>query len=42
MDIVFDVAQSIMVMHHGKTIVQDRPEEVKRNEEVQDAYLGAA
>ena len=42
MDIVFDVAQSIMVMHHGNTIVQDRPEEVKRNEEVQDAYLGAA
>ena len=42
MDIVFDVAQSIMVMHHGNTIVQDRPEEVKRNEEVQDAYLGAS
>ncbi len=42
MDIVFDIAQSIMVMHHGNTIVQDRPEEVRRNEEVQDAYLGAA
>ncbi|MBW1941406.1 MAG: ABC transporter ATP-binding protein [Deltaproteobacteria bacterium] len=42
MDIVFDVAQSIMVMHHGTTIIQGRPEEVRRNEEVQDAYLGAA
>ena len=42
MDIVFDVAQSIMVMHHGNTIIQGRPEAVKNNEEVQDAYLGAA
>ena len=42
MDIVFDVAQSIMVMHHGNTIIQGRPEEVKGNDEVQDAYLGAA
>jgi len=41
MDIVFDIAQSIMVMHHGNTIIQGRPEEVKGNEEVQDAYLGA-
>ena len=42
MDIVFDVAQSIMVMHHGNTIVQDTPEAVRGNREVQDAYLGAA
>ena len=42
MDIVFDIAQSIMVMHHGTTIIQGRPEEVKGNEAVQDAYLGAA
>ena len=42
MDIVFDVAQSIMVMHHGNTIVQDSPEAVRSNREVQDAYLGAA
>lgn len=42
MDIVFDVAQSIMVMHHGNSIVQDSPEAVRSNKEVQDAYLGAA
>lgn len=40
MDVVFDTAQSIMVMHHGKTIVQGRPEDVRRNKEVQEAYLG--
>ena len=40
MDVVFNVAQSIMVMHHGSTIIQGKPEEVRRNKEVQDAYLG--
>ena len=42
MDVVFDVAQSIMVMHHGNTIIQAEPEAVRQNEEVQDAYLGEA
>ncbi|HUU80375.1 MAG TPA: ABC transporter ATP-binding protein [Acidobacteriota bacterium] len=40
MDVVFNVAQSIMVMHHGSTIIQGKAEEVRRNKEVQDAYLG--
>ncbi|MBW1668594.1 MAG: ABC transporter ATP-binding protein [Deltaproteobacteria bacterium] len=40
MDVVFNVAQSIMVMHHGRTIVQGAPDEVRRNEQVQEAYLG--
>ncbi|MGD2125933.1 MAG: ABC transporter ATP-binding protein [Desulfobacteraceae bacterium] len=40
MDVVFNIAQSIMVMHHGRTIVQGKPEEVKSNSEVQEAYLG--
>ncbi|MBI4787078.1 MAG: ABC transporter ATP-binding protein [Chloroflexi bacterium] len=40
MDIVFSVAQSIMVMRHGATIVQGSPDEVRRNKEVQQAYLG--
>jgi len=40
MEIVFSVAQSIMVMRHGQTIIQARPEEVRRNREVQAAYLG--
>jgi branched-chain amino acid transport system ATP-binding protein len=42
MDVVFDVAQSIMVMHHGNTIIQGAPEAVRKNEEVQEAYLGGA
>jgi branched-chain amino acid transport system ATP-binding protein len=40
MDIVFSVAQSIMVMHQGHTIVQGELEEVRSNKEVQEAYLG--
>ncbi|MDP2968008.1 MAG: ABC transporter ATP-binding protein [Deltaproteobacteria bacterium] len=40
MDIVFSVAQSIMVMHQGRTLVQGKPEEVRNNPFVQEAYLG--
>ncbi len=40
MDVVFSVAQSIMVMHQGRTLVQGTPEEVRRNQEVLTAYLG--
>jgi branched-chain amino acid transport system ATP-binding protein len=40
MDIVFSVAQSIMVMGHGQTIVQGTPEAIRSNKEVQEAYLG--
>ncbi|MGD2272402.1 MAG: ABC transporter ATP-binding protein [Desulfobacterales bacterium] len=40
MDVVFNVAQSIMVMRHGGTIIQGKPEAVKLNSEVQEAYLG--
>ena len=40
MEIVFSIAQSIMVMHQGRTLIQERPEEVRQNKEVQDAYLG--
>jgi branched-chain amino acid transport system ATP-binding protein len=40
MDIVFSIAQSIMVMRHGRTIIQGTPEEVRGNKEVQEAYLG--
>lgn len=40
MDVVFAVAQSIMVMQHGRTIIQGTPEEVRQNREVQEAYLG--
>lgn len=40
MDLVFSIAQSIMVMRQGQTILQGSPEEVKTNREVQEAYLG--
>ncbi|RME47369.1 MAG: ABC transporter ATP-binding protein [Chloroflexi bacterium] len=41
MEVVFSVAQSIMVMHQGRTLIQGEPEEVRRNEAVQEAYLGS-
>ncbi|MBT8367544.1 MAG: ABC transporter ATP-binding protein [Deltaproteobacteria bacterium] len=40
MEVVFNVAQSIMVMQQGRTIVQGIPDQVKQNSEVQKAYLG--
>ncbi len=40
MEVVFNVAQQIMVMRHGETLVQDAPEAIKTNAEVQEAYLG--
>jgi len=40
MDVVFSVAQRIMVMRHGQTIIQGSLEEVRSNKEVQEAYLG--
>jgi branched-chain amino acid transport system ATP-binding protein len=42
MEVVFNVAQSIMVMQQGYTIIQGTPEEVRQNSEVQKAYLGGA
>jgi branched-chain amino acid transport system ATP-binding protein len=40
MDIVFSIAQSIMVMHQGRTLIQGKPEDVRNNRTVQEAYLG--
>ena len=42
MVVVFNVAQSIMVMQQGYTIIQGTPEEIRQNSEVQKAYLGGA
>jgi branched-chain amino acid transport system ATP-binding protein len=42
MDIVFSIAESIMVMHQGRTLIQGKPEDVRNNEQVQEAYLGGA
>jgi branched-chain amino acid transport system ATP-binding protein len=40
MDVVFNVATSIMVMQNGRTIIQGKPEEVRQDPTVQEAYLG--
>jgi branched-chain amino acid transport system ATP-binding protein len=40
MEVVFSVAESVMVMHQGRTLVQGPPEAVRRQRDVQDAYLG--
>jgi branched-chain amino acid transport system ATP-binding protein len=40
MEVVFGVAQSIMVMQQGQTIVQGDPQDVRQNTDVQQAYLG--
>ena len=40
MELVFALAHNIMVMQQGSTIAQDEPEAIRKNEEVQNAYLG--
>ena len=42
MEVVFNVAQSIMVMHQGRTIIQGSVDEVRNNRDVQEAYLGSS
>jgi len=42
MDLVFSISQRIMVMRHGKSIIQGDPEVVRNNQEVQEAYLGGS
>jgi branched-chain amino acid transport system ATP-binding protein len=42
MEIVFGIASRIMVMVRGATIIQDTCNEVRRNQAVQDAYLGGS
>ncbi|MDN5843268.1 MAG: ABC transporter ATP-binding protein [Alcaligenaceae bacterium] len=40
MRVVFDLADRILVMHHGQTLVLDSPEAVRAHPEVRRAYLG--
>ena len=40
MDIVLNIAQSITVLQQGAVIARGTPEEIRRNERVQQAYLG--
>jgi branched-chain amino acid transport system ATP-binding protein len=40
MELVFAIANRIMVMVRGKSVIQGIPKDVRSNQEVQDAYLG--
>ena len=40
MELVFSIAHKIMVMQQGRSIIQAKPDQVRDNKEVQEAYLG--
>lgn len=40
MDVVFDIANRISVLHHGELIASGRPQEIRDNPEVRRIYLG--
>lgn len=40
MDLVFGVASRILVLHYGKIITQGKPEEMKKNPQVKEIYMG--
>ncbi len=42
MEIVFGIANRIMVMVRGATVIQGACDEIRRNQAVQDAYLGGS
>ena len=40
MDVVFNLADRITVLHYGKILATGKPEEIRNNQDVKDAYLG--
>jgi branched-chain amino acid transport system ATP-binding protein len=40
MDVVFDLADRITVIHYGKVLATGSPDKIRENEEVKKAYLG--
>ena len=42
MELVFSIAHKIMVMQQGRSIIQAKPDQVRDNREVQEAYLGGS
>jgi len=42
MDVVMRLSESIVVMAHGRVLIQDTPEVVRNDKRVLEAYLGEA
>jgi branched-chain amino acid transport system ATP-binding protein len=42
MDVVFSVADRVMVLHQGRVIAEGSPDEVRADAQVQKVYLGEA
>ena len=40
MDVVFDVADDISVLHFGEVLETGKPEQIKNSQKVQEIYLG--
>lgn len=40
MDVIMDLCEQIIVLHHGQKLAEGSPEEIQSNEEVLEAYLG--
>jgi branched-chain amino acid transport system ATP-binding protein len=40
MDVVFSLADTISVLHHGSILISDTPERIRTDRRVKDAYLG--
>ena len=41
MDVVFSLADRITVLHYGQILATGSPVEIRENQAVKDAYLGA-
>ena len=40
MDVVFSLADRITVLHYGKILATGKPDDIRCNQDVKDAYLG--
>ena len=40
MDAIFELAERITVLYEGRLLADGTPDEIQRNQAVQDAYLG--
>ena len=42
MEVVLDIAEQITVLHRGSIIAEGTPQQIRKNEEVQNVYLGSS